>query len=140
MESSRALTTLTWLLRGLGALMLTAVVAAVMPTDWMAAVNDWLGLAPLPRTPLTEYLTRSLSAVFAGLGAMMLFLARDARRYQPFILFVSWLTLSLGIFYLVLDVWAGMPASWTWGEGPPTALLGAWMVWLARRVEPRPPA
>lgn len=138
MASTRALTTLTWLLRGLGVLMLTAVFAVVMPTDWMAAVNDRLGLAPLPRTPLTEYLTRSLSAIFAGLGAMTLFVARDVRRYQPFILFSSWLTVLLGAFYTVLDVWAGMPASWTLGEGPPTLLLGFWMVWLARRVEPAP--
>ena len=40
-----------------------AVVPMVMPTDWMAAINDRLGLVPLPRSPLTEYLTRSLSAV-----------------------------------------------------------------------------
>jgi hypothetical protein len=62
--------------------------------------------------------------------------AWDVRRYQPFILFSSWLTVLLGVFYTVLDLWAGMPASWTWGEGPPTMLLGIWMVWLARRVEP----
>jgi len=138
MPSLKAHATLTWLLRILGVLTLTALVGTVMPTDWMSEVNDRLGLDPLQRSPLTEYLTRSLSAVYALFGALTLFVSRDVGRYQPFILFAGKLTVLLGVFLSVLDFWAGMPASWSWGEGPPTVALGWWMVWLAGRVEAEP--
>ncbi len=137
MSTTRAHATLTWLLRILGALTLTALVGTVMPTGWMAEVNDRLGLEPLVRSPLTEYLTRSLSAVYALFGALTLFVSRDVGRHQPFILFAGKLTMLLGVFLTVLDFWAGMPAHWSWTEGPPTVALGGWMVWLARRVESR---
>ena len=134
MSPDTARRTLVWLLRIFGVMMLTAVFAIFMPTDWMARVNDWLGLGPFPRAPLTEYLTRSLSAVFALLGALMLYVAADVERYLDFVGVVGLLTVLLGIFYLVLDLWAGMPASWTWLEGPPTAVLGVVLHRLARRA------
>ena len=134
MRVERAERVLTWLLRFLGALTLSAVVPMVMPTDWMAAVNDALGLEPLPRTPLTEYLTRSLSAVYALFGALTLFAARDVRHYAEFIRFAGWLTVLLGVFFLALDPWAGLPASWAWSEGPLTVVLGVVLIRLAGRV------
>lgn len=134
MQATQAERVLVWLLRVLGVLTLLALFAIVMPTDWMASVNDRLGLEPLARTPLTEYLTRSLSAVYALFGAMTLFVSRDVRRYQPLVAFTGLLTVLLGFFFTVLDSWAGLPASWTWFEGPPTVLLGIAMVWLARQV------
>ncbi|MFQ5527503.1 MAG: hypothetical protein ACE5GX_14720 [Thermoanaerobaculia bacterium] len=128
---------LTWLLRILGVLTLTAMVPMVMPTDWMASTNDWLGLDPFHRSPLTEYLTRSLSAVYALFGALTLYVSRDVRRYADFIGFSAILMMVLGVLFTVLDFWAGMPASWSWTEGPPTVLVGFWMLWLARRVANR---
>jgi hypothetical protein len=133
MRPERAERLLKWLLFLLGGAALLAVVPMVMPTDWMEAVNDWLGLGPFPRTPLTEYLTRSLSALYALVGVLIVFLALDVRRYRAPIVLVCWLTVALGAFLTVLDFSIGMPASWSWGEGPPTIALGAVMVWLAKR-------
>lgn len=134
MTALKAEKILTWLLRVLGALTLTALVPMVMPTSWMVAVNDWLGLEPLHVAPLTEYLTRSLSAVYALFGAVAVYVSLDLRRYVGLVAFAGALTILLGVFFTVLDFWAGMPASWSWTEGPPTVVLGGAMVWLARRV------
>lgn len=136
MQEVNAERVLTGLLRFLAALTLLALVPMVMPTDWMAAMNDRLGLEPLARTPLTEYLTRSLSAVYALFGALTLYASRDVRRYAPFIGFAGKLTVVLGVFFFVLDSWAGLPATWIWFEGPPTVVLGFVMVYLARQVTP----
>ncbi len=132
--STRAETTLVWLLRILGGAMLLAVVAIFLPTGTMARINDLLELEPLHRSPLTEYLTRSLSALYALLGAQLLFLSTDLRRYRPYLVFQIWMFLVGGVFMTALDVWAGMPPSWSWTEGPPMVLISIWMLWLMRRV------
>ena len=133
MNPARAERILKWLLFLLGGMAMLAVVPMVMPTDWMEAVNDWAGLGPFPRSPLTEYLTRSLSALYAMVGTLIIYLALDVRRYHAPITLVCWLTIALGVVLTVLDLGVGMPASWSWGEGPPTIALGAVMVWLAKR-------
>lgn len=136
MQAASAEKVLKWLLVVLGAMAASAVFTAVMPTAWMEACSRWLGVEPLPRTPLAQYLTHSLSLVYAHLGVLVLYLARDVRRHRRLIGFVGWLTGLLGVALTVLDFAIGMPASWSWGEGPPTVLCAWAIVWLARRVRP----
>lgn len=137
MTASTAERTLTWLLRVFGGIALAAVVPMVMPTDWMVVTNDGLGLEPFQRSPLTEYLTRSLSAVYALFGALAIYVTLDLRRYAGLVAFMGKLTVLLGVFLTVLGFWAGLPAIWSWGEGPPTVALGVAMAWLAGRVAGR---
>ena len=127
---------LKWLLVVLGALAATAVVPMVMPFAWMQSVNDALGLGPLVDTPLAQYLTRSLSAMYALVGVLTIYVGLDARRYRSLILVMGWLTAVLGLALSVIDFAIGMPASWSWGEGPPTVACAAFMIYLARRVRP----
>jgi len=134
MRAGAAERILFWLLILMGGMALCAVVPMVMPTAWMESVNDRLGLGPFPRSTLTEYLTRSLSAVYALFGATVVYVARDVRRYLDLIVFMGWLTVLLGVALTVLDFAIGMPASWSWAEGPPTIVVGWLFVWLARRV------
>ena len=47
---------------------------------------------------------------------------------------VGWLTIALGAVLTVLDFAIGMPASWSWGEGPPTIVVGVAFIWLAKRA------
>lgn len=136
MRGERAEKILKWLLYVLGGMAVTAVVPMVMPFAWMQALNDGLGLGPLDDTPLTQYLTRSLSAVYAHLGVLVIYLARDVRRYRQLLVFVGWLTGLLGVALTAIDFAIGMPASWSWGEGPPTVVCAAVIVWLARQVRP----
>jgi hypothetical protein len=125
---------LAWLLYVLGGMMSLAFLAVVMPTSAMAAIADWLGVGPLHRSPLTEYLTRSLSAMYGVLGVLHLYLARDVVRYLDLIVVVGRLTVLAGAIVTVVDFGAGMPTFWSWSEGPPTVVVGLAFIWLARRA------
>ena len=125
---------LAWLLYALGGMMSVAFLAIVMPTSGMVAIADWLGVGPLHRSPLTEYLTRSLSAMYGVLGVLHLYLARDVVRYLDLIVVIGWLTVLVGVILTVVDFAAGMPPFWSWSEGPPTVLVGLAYIWLARRA------
>jgi hypothetical protein len=125
---------LAWLLYVMGGVMSLAFLAVVMPTSLMASIADWLGVGPLHRSPLTEYLTRTLSAMYGVLGVLHLYLARDVVRYLDLIVVVGWLTVLAGAIVTAVDFGAGMPPFWSWGEGPPTVLTGLVYVWLARQA------
>jgi hypothetical protein len=118
----------------MGGMMSAAFLAVLMPTSTMAAIADWLGVGPLPRSPLTEYLTRSLSAMYGVFGLLHLSLARDVVRYLDLIIVLGWLTVLAGAIVIVVDFAVGMPPYWSWSEGPPTVLTGLVYVWLARRA------
>ena len=125
---------LVWLLRINGSLACLAVIAVVMPTAWLDAGARAAGLGPFPDTVLTQYLVRSLSAIYALLGALVLHIASDVRKNRDLIVVVGWLTIALGAALTGIDFALGMPAAWSWGEGPPTVLVGAAFLYLARRM------
>lgn len=135
MTSKTAERTLKWLLISMGALTCLAFVAVFMPTDWMEVANDSIGLGPFQRGPLTEYLTRSLATVYGCLGLLTLYFGFNVRRYLDIMPLIGWLTILLGTLLTGIDFMAGMPASWTWGEGPPTVLIGAAFIWLSGKIE-----
>jgi hypothetical protein len=125
---------LAWLLYVLGGMMSAAFLFVITPTSAMASIADWLGVGPLHRSPLTEYLTRSLSMMYGVLGVLHLYIARDVVRYLDLIIVIGWLTVLAGAIVTVVDFGAGMPTMWSWSEGPPTVLAGLAYVWLARRA------
>ena len=131
MHQQTARRLLTWLLYVMGGIMSVAFVAVVMPTSAMATIADWLGV-PLPRSPLTEYLTRSLSTMYGVLGVLHLYLARDVSRYLDLIVVFGWLTVLAGAIQTGIDPAAGMPLLWSWSEGPSTVVAGLAYIWLAR--------
>ena len=140
MTSRRAESLLKWIFRVLGAFMVVAFVPMLMPTAWMETANDWLGLDPFQRSVLMEYLTRTLSGVYGILGLLSLYVSRDVVRYRDLIAFFAWVMVGFAIFLTILDFRIGMPASWSWTEGPPSAILGLVVIWLTRHVETRPGA
>ena len=77
------------LLQIIGVIFLVALLAVVMPTAWMDTIHRRLGLGELPGAPIVEYLTRSLSLIYALLGALFLYMARDVRRYAPLVAFFA---------------------------------------------------
>jgi len=72
---------LVLLLRLDGSIMLTALIAALMPFAWMKDIHRFLGIGELPDLPIIGYLTRSLSLMYAMHGAVVLFLSLDVRRF-----------------------------------------------------------
>lgn len=129
-QNQRALAIVLRVFGGLDAL---AILAVLMPTEWMAKVHAWLGLGPLPREPIVGYLTRSASALYALHGAMILFLSFDTRRYDRLITFLAVAALVHGTVMLGIDLAVGMPLLWTLGEGPAFAATGAIVLVIQRR-------
>jgi hypothetical protein len=116
--------------------LLAALIPAVMPEAWMDRVHRDLGMGVLPKAPIVAYLTRSLSALYALHGALILFLAGDIRRYVAVTRCFAVLGVIFGFGMLVLDLSVPMPFSWTLGEGPMIIGLSCLIGWLARGVRP----
>jgi hypothetical protein len=134
MRQETAAKILSWLMILVGGMAMLAVVPVIMPTAWMETANDYIGLGPFQRSPLMEYLTRSLSLLYVLFGTLTLYLGLNVRRYLPMIGLIGWLTIVLGVGLTGIDFAAGMPASWSWSEGPPTIAIGLAFLWLVRRA------
>jgi hypothetical protein len=131
---SRQEKALVFLLRFGGAVLLLAWLAVFLPTEWMAANHRWIGLGSFPDAPLTQYLTRSIAALYGIHGGLVLLLSTNVRRYVPVITYVSIMNVVFGAFVLGIDVYAGMPWYWTLIEGPPVAAIGTAQLLLLRGV------
>ena len=129
---------LRWILTAAGTVLLSAALFVFLPTEWMARTHRALGLGSFPDAPLTQYLTRSIAALYAIHGALVLLAARDVRRYLPFVRLIGTTDAAFGLAMLGIDLHAGMPRWWTLIEGPPVFLTGALVFVLAGRVAPRP--
>jgi hypothetical protein len=124
---------LVWLLRLGGAVMLTALGAVLMPFEWMNVIHQRVGLGELPHVPIVGYLTRSISALYALHGALLVFLAGDVRRYLPVVRFLALAGAVFGVLMLGIDYATGMPLLWTVAEGPYVVALSAVILWLTGR-------
>jgi hypothetical protein len=100
------------------AILLLAVPCAAFPYTWMDAVHRWLGLGTLADEPMMLYLARSASALYATIGCLYFFLARDVPRYRDLLRFLGWLKVLLGLALVPIDLSAGLPWFWTAYEGP----------------------
>ena len=125
---------LSLLLRLEAFVLLCAVPAALMPTEWMASVHAWLGMGTMPRGPLVEYLTRSLSLLYVSWVPVLWLTAGDVRRYRRLIEVMAWTRFALGLSLFVLDRVVGLPWLWLVAEGPSIMALSLVIVALVRRV------
>lgn len=122
------------LLRIGGAVMLLAFLAVFMPTGWMASTHRQLGLGEFPASPLVDYLTRSVSALYGIHGGLYLVVARDVRRHAAVLAYLAAMNVVFGLLVLGIDLHAGMPWYWTWSEGPPVSAFGVVLLLLLRSV------
>ncbi len=135
MTADRAL---LWLMRLDAAVVLCAVPCALLPFAWMDAVHrDWLGLGPLHDSPITRYMARSLSLVYAMHGAIVLAVTLDWARYRPLARVLAWFHVALGCGLFAVDMNAGLPWWWTAGEGPGLVAFGFVKLFLYRRKSGR---
>jgi hypothetical protein len=126
---------LFWLMRVNAGILLLALPCALLPFAWMDAVHrDALGLGPLPDAPITRYLARSLSLVYAMHGAVILGVTLDWDRYRPAVPLLAGLHIALGVALLAVDLDAGMPWWWTAAEGPGLVGFGLVILVLWRRA------
>ncbi|MCH7687985.1 MAG: hypothetical protein IH899_15115 [Planctomycetes bacterium] len=122
------------ILRVIGVTGLFAIPAIFLPYSWMNAIHEYMGLGELPDAPIVSYLARSLSAFYAIVSTITLFVSFDIRRYRSFVKLWAIIVIVTGFVLLGIDVTAGMLMSWTLGEGPPTIVVGLVVLWLQRKI------
>ena len=125
---------LIFLLRFQAILLLLAFGAVLLPTRWMAATHEWLGLGTFPEAPLTEYLTRSASLLYGIHGGLLLVLTRSVRRYHAPLKYLILMGFVFGFTMTVIDGRAPMPLYWTLGEGPLILAFSVLLLYLLRFV------
>jgi hypothetical protein len=100
----------------------------------MAAVHRWLGMGEFPDAPLTDYLVRSVAALYGFHGVLVLIVAGDPARYERIVLFLGAMDIVFGLMMVAIDLHAGMPIVWTALEGPPLVGVGVLLLYLRRRA------
>lgn len=125
---------LALLLRLIGLVMLPAFAAVFLPTAWMARAHGALGLGEFPATPIVEYLTRSISALYGVHGGLLLVISGNVERYRGVVAYVATMHLFFGLGMLAIDVHAGMPWFWTVAEGPPIVAAALILLYLLRSI------
>ena len=120
------------LLRAAGGLNLVAAVFAFGPRVLLERGHELLLGAPFPEAPVAEYLARSASLLYAFHGCLLIYAARDVRKFAGWLRLYGVLMLLGGPAYLTVDLRSGMPAAWAWGEGVTLAAGGLFLLWLMR--------
>jgi len=121
------------LLRLSGSGLMLAFLAVLLPVDWMAASHPRLGLGEFPRTPIVDYLTRSIAALYGFHGVFVWIVSFDPERYRVFVWFAAIMNIVFGAMMIAIDLHAGMPALWTAIEGPSIMAAGVAIAAVALR-------
>ncbi len=127
---------LVLLLRLVGGITLLAFSAMFLPTEWMEATHRWLGLGRFPASPLVEYLTRSISGLYAAHGGLLLLVSLDVRSHGAIVTYVGAASVLFGAALTLIDLKAALPLYWILAEGPPLVAVGCAILWLQRGVRP----
>jgi hypothetical protein len=125
---------LVMLLRLGGGVTMTAFLAMLLPTDWMAAAHEWLGLGAFPRAPVVDYLARSVAGLYGFHGVLLLLLARDPVQHRAIVRYIGAMNLIFGGAMVLIDIHAGLPLLWTLAEGPPIVAFGVVVLYLSRSL------
>ena len=100
----------------------------------MAVVHNWLGMGEFPAAPLTDYLARSVSALYGFHGVLLFIVSSDPVRYERIVLYLGVMNVVFGLMLLAIDVRAGLPVAWTVFEGPPLMGIGVLVLYLRSRL------
>ena len=114
----------------------SAFAAMLMPVESMVATHRWLGLGELPRTPVVDYLARSVAALYGFHGVLLFIISRDIRQYRALVWYVAVMNVLFGSMLIAIGVHAGLPSSWVAVEGPSVIVIGVLIGVLNSRHEP----
>jgi hypothetical protein len=134
-QSSAAERWLVLLLRLIGSACLLAVIPMWMPRSWIDAGHQWLGWGEFPAAPVAEYLARSVSALSAFYGGLLVALSWGVRRYVPLVRYQALAIMTLSACGVVVGRWAGVPLWFVGGDAVACWAYCVPMVVLAARVE-----
>ncbi len=122
------------LLAVIGCGLMMATIPVFFSTSVMATLHAWLGLGTFPAQPITIYLARSTSMLYAVHGVLMLVVSFDLQRYWPLVPVFGWLHVVIGLTMFGIDWTTPMPLYWLAGEGIPIAIAGLVIVLLHRQA------
>ncbi len=128
---------LVLLLRGVGGICLLALIPLWMPRSWIDAGHRWLGWGEFPVAPIAEYLARSVSALSAFYGGLLVVVSFDVRRYRPVIRYQALAIMLLSASGVVVGGWAGVPRWFVAGDAAVCWAYCVPMLVLVRRVGQR---
>lgn len=107
---------LALLLRLAGGVCLLALIPLWMPRSWIEAGCRWAGLGAFPAAPVAEYLARSVSALCAFYGGLLVAFSFDVRRYVPLVRYQALAIMILSASGVVVGCWGGMPLRLVGGD------------------------
>ena len=91
-------------------------------------------MGTFPAAPITDYLARSVSALYGFHGVLLFILAADPARYERIVLYLGVANLVLGVILFGIDVHADLPPWWIASEGPPVVGLGVLVLYLRKKM------
>jgi hypothetical protein len=125
-----------WLLRLNGLVLMVAFAAIFLPAATMQMVHKQLGLGELPQAAIVEYLTRSISALYAIHGALAFVISLHIQRCWPIVPWIAGLHVLFGSLMVWIDWQAELPWYWTATEGPSIILFALLLFTLWARAAP----
>jgi hypothetical protein len=126
---------LVLLLRFIGGVCLLALISLWMPRSWIDVGHRWLGWGEFPAAPVAEYLARSVSALSAFYGGLLVVLSFDVRRYKSLIRYQAVAIMALSASGVVVGGWAGMPLWFVGGDAAACWAYCIVMLVLVGRVD-----
>lgn len=102
---------------------LSALVAVIAPAKWLGDIAEWIGVG-FPGGPLTLYLARHLSLLYAMVGMLFLWISDDVARYRPLLRKLAIASIGFGLAQAAIDVSCGMPIWYTAAESISTIVGG----------------
>lgn len=103
----------------------------------MVEIHRALGMGELPRTPLVEYLTRSLSGLYALWGPVYWHVSSEVSQQVRLIRLLAWLKILFGLVLIAIDLSVGMPLFWLICEGPVVIGLSVLTLAWLRPLQPQ---
>ena len=113
------------LLRVLGGICVLALFPLFVPRSWLDVGHQFLKLGGFPTAPIVEYLARSVCALCAFYGGLLLLLAGDVRRYVGIIQYQAVAIMTLSAVGIFAGTRAGVPAYLVIADA-----LGCWVFLL----------
>lgn len=86
--------------------------------------------------PLTGYLARSASMLYAFLGVLVFVMSFDVERYRPLLGVVGRVILLCAVLLFGVGIAEQLPTWWLCVEGPSVVVLGGVLLWLLHASRP----
>ncbi|MDB6172486.1 MAG: hypothetical protein JWL59_1797 [Chthoniobacteraceae bacterium] len=113
------------LLRMLGGICVLALIPLFAPRSWLDGGHWLLGLGDFPTAPIAEYLARSVCALCAFYGGLLLMLARDVRPFSSIIRYQAVAIMILSAVGIFAGMRSGVPVFFVIADA-----LGCWIFLL----------